>query len=161
VAIKSLNYLTNDGYTNMDGTSMATPCVAGIIALMLQKNPELTPAEICRILEETSVKLTEHKSNLTGVGRVDALAAIEAVQPYDGLAENNVKVTIYPNPSADVFTIRCEGMRHVEVYSVDGKLMKSQSTTGPQCQISGLDSGVYMVKVMADSGTVTKRMMKL
>ena len=161
VAIKSLNYLTNDGYTNMDGTSMATPCVAGIIALMLQKNPELTPAEICRILEETSVKLTEHKSNLTGVGRVDALAAIEAVQPYDGLAENDVKAAIYPNPSADVFTIRCEGMRHVEVYSVDGKLVKSQPTTGSQCQINGLESGVYVVKIMTDGGMLTKRMVKL
>ena len=95
------------------------------------------------------------------MGRVDALAAIEAVQPYDGLAENGVKATIYPNPSADVFTIRCEGMRHIEVYSVDGKLVKSQPTTGSQCQISGLESGVYVVKIMTDGGMVTKRMVKM
>ena len=50
VGIKSLDYENTSGYTNMDGTSQATPCVAGIVALMLQKNPELTPAEICRIL---------------------------------------------------------------------------------------------------------------
>lgn len=154
-------HLHPDQMVNAGGTSAASPCVAGTIALMLSKNPNLTPAQIDEILENTALKLTEHKSNNFGSGVVNALAAIEAVQPYDGLAENDVKAAIYPNPSADVFTIRCEGMRHVEVYSVDGKLVKSQPATGSQCQISGLDSGVYVVKVMADSGTVTKRMMKL
>ena len=159
--LTTLDHGNNSGYTLFSGTSAASPCVAGTIALMLSKNPNLTPAQIDEILENTALKLTEHKSNNFGSGVVDALAAIEAVQPYDGLAENDVKAAIYPNPSADVFTIRCEGMRHVEVYSVDGKLVKSQPTTGSQCQISDLESGVYVVKVMADSGTVTKRMMKL
>ena len=52
-------------------------------------------------------------------------------------------------------------MRHVEVYSVDGKLVKSQPTTGSQCQINGLESGVYVVKVITDGGMVTKRMVKM
>ena len=54
VAIKSLDFETVNGYKNMDGTSQTTPLVGGIIALMLQKNPNLMPADICRILEETS-----------------------------------------------------------------------------------------------------------
>ena len=37
----------NNGYITMDGTSQAAPCVTGIVCLMLQKNPELTPAQIC------------------------------------------------------------------------------------------------------------------
>lgn len=37
VNIKSLDYNNTSGYTTMDGTSQATPCVAGIVALMLQK----------------------------------------------------------------------------------------------------------------------------
>ena len=76
--IISLNYNSN-GYTKMTGTSMATPCVAGIICLMLEKNPELTPAEISMLLETTAVKLAEKKNNDTGSGRVDALAAINAI----------------------------------------------------------------------------------
>ena len=76
--IISLSY-DNDSYTKMSGTSQAAPCVAGIISLMLSKNPELTPAEISEILETTAVKLSDKKNNETGSGRVDALAAINAI----------------------------------------------------------------------------------
>ena len=80
VDIKSLNYQSNTGYTTMSGTSMATPCVAGCMALMLSKDINLMPADVCRILEETAVPLASGKSNIYGFGRVDALAAVEAIQ---------------------------------------------------------------------------------
>ena len=83
VSIVSLDYSSENGHTSMNGTSMATPCVAGIMCLMLEKDPSLTPADICRILETTSVKLSETKSNKTGTGRVDALAALNAIDNGD------------------------------------------------------------------------------
>ncbi len=93
VDVTSLNYLGNNGYINMSGTSMATPCVAGCMALMLGKNNDLTPSEVCRLLEETAVPLAEGKSNIFGFGRVDALAAIEAIPMggirYQGFAVND------------------------------------------------------------------------
>ena len=79
VDIISANYSGISGYRITSGTSMAAPCVAGCMALMLSKNPELTPADICRILEETAVPLAEGKSNIYGYGRVNALAAVNAV----------------------------------------------------------------------------------
>ena len=82
VSIKSASYSSNTGYTSMDGTSMATPCVAGCMALMLSKNIDATPAELCRILEETAVPLSTGKSNIYGYGRVDVLAAVNAM--YSG-----------------------------------------------------------------------------
>lgn len=78
--IYSLKYDENNKYKVYSGTSQATPCVAGVAALMLEKNSALTPADICRIMENTAKKLTETKSNLTGSGRVDALAAVNAVE---------------------------------------------------------------------------------
>jgi subtilisin family serine protease len=87
VYIKSLLHTNNSGYDIMSGTSMATPCVAGVIALMLSKNPELTPAEICEILETTAVRLpnsSSPKNNIYGSGRINALAAVNAVPCYMG-----------------------------------------------------------------------------
>ena len=80
VSIKSADYSSNNGYAYMSGTSMATPCVAGCMALMLSKNIDATPAELCRILEETAVPLSTGKSNIYGYGRIDVLAAINAMQ---------------------------------------------------------------------------------
>jgi len=157
VGIKSLDYENTSGYTNMDGTSQATPCVAGIVALMLQKNPELTPAEICRILEETSVKLTPTKSNVTGVGRVDALAAVNAVEAYDGINEQSIEAEIFPNPSNGNFTILCEGLKQVSVYSVDGRLVKVIETNGTECRIEGLEQGVYLVRMETEKGIVSRK----
>ena len=91
IDIKSLYYLDKHGYIHMSGTSMATPCVAGCMALMLSKNNELTPSEICRLLEESAVPLAEGKSNITGFGRVDALAAVEAV-PMGGIRYHSFAV---------------------------------------------------------------------
>ena len=161
VNIKSLDYNNISGYTNMDGTSQATPCVAGIVALMLQKNPELTPAEICRILEETSVKLTHTKSNTTGVGRVDALAAVNAVEAYDGVNEQSIEAKVFPNPSSGSFTIVCQGLKRVLVYSVDGRLVQNQSVKGSECMIEGLESGVYLVRIETDKETCVRKFMKM
>jgi subtilisin family serine protease len=83
VNITSLDYANPTGYVGgWSGTSMATPCVAGVMALMLSKNINLTPAEIDEILETTAVHLPNQsspKGNIFGSGRIDAYAAIEAI----------------------------------------------------------------------------------
>ena len=78
--ITSLNSLTTNGYTELDGTSMATPCVAGVLAMLLEANPELSPAELDSIIELTSVRVgNTMKNNRVGSGRIDALAAMNAL----------------------------------------------------------------------------------
>jgi hypothetical protein len=82
VNIKSCLWNNNSGYQFMDGTSMATPGVAGVMALMLSKNPQITPAEICEILETTALHLpnaSSPKGNIFGSGRIDAFEAVSAV----------------------------------------------------------------------------------
>jgi len=63
-------------YTHMSGTSMATPHVAGIIALMLEANPHLTPAQVKDIIERTATNMTARLPWEAGHGHINAYAAI-------------------------------------------------------------------------------------
>ena len=89
--VYSLNVNNNNGYWGKSGTSQAAPCVAGVMALMLEKNPNLTPADLCRIIETTASNKPANKNNSMGSGVIDALAAVQAVNfdeaivlnPYD------------------------------------------------------------------------------
>jgi hypothetical protein len=102
VDIISADYSGTTGYSVKSGTSMATPCTAGCISLLLSKKPDATPEEICQVLEETAVPLAEGKSNTYGYGRVDVLAAINALYSgpltldsftvNDGLGNNDGKL---------------------------------------------------------------------
>ena len=158
--IKSLDYNNDNGYCYKDGTSMATPCVAGTIALMLSKNHELTPAQIDEILERTAVPLSEHKSNDFGAGRIDALAAIHALDD-DALNESPFEASVYPNPSKGDFMVVGDGMRQITVYSLDGKLLKTIEINGSECAIKGLSSGVYLLKIEAADGCIVKKTVKI
>jgi serine protease len=66
-----------DAYASYMGTSMATPHVAGVAALMLARNPTLTPDDIATRLK-SSARAFPATCNLCGAGLVDASAAIDA-----------------------------------------------------------------------------------
>ena len=66
------------GYWFFQGTSMATPHVSGVAALILQKNPTWTPADVREALEKTAEdKGASGWDPEYGWGIVDALAAVE------------------------------------------------------------------------------------
>ncbi|MFX0211713.1 MAG: S8 family serine peptidase [Candidatus Hodarchaeota archaeon] len=67
----------DDNWTEADGTSMACPHVAGVVALMLDKNKQLTSSQVKAILMETAVDIGATPNEM-GAGRVDALAAVNA-----------------------------------------------------------------------------------
>lgn len=64
----------------MSGTSMSSAYVTGIIALMLERSPNLTPERARMILTETAGDLGKPgRDNEFGAGRVDAHAALEEI----------------------------------------------------------------------------------
>jgi serine protease AprX len=67
-------------YTVMSGTSMATPHVAGIIALMLEANPNLTPAQVKDIIEKTATNMTGREAWEVGAGHINAYDAVAMAQ---------------------------------------------------------------------------------
>ncbi len=66
-------------YTQISGTSMATPHVAGVIALMLDADPTLSPDEIKQIITDTASRMPGFQDYEVGAGYVNAYAAVDKV----------------------------------------------------------------------------------
>ncbi|MER5963416.1 S8 family serine peptidase [Streptomyces sp. NPDC002057] len=99
-------------YGNMNGTSMASPHVAGVAALIASVNPAFTPAQIRDQLgvqatdracpSDTRCKGTTTKNGFFGEGAVDALKAVGGTTPPPGkYFENLADVTIVDNGTVE------------------------------------------------------------
>lgn len=76
----------NDRYSRKNGTSMATPYVAGLAGLILSCNPRLRPAEVVRIIRDTARPLRDRPSdpvpnNNYGTGLIDCFEAVKRACP--------------------------------------------------------------------------------
>ncbi len=70
--------LSASDYASFDGTSMATPHVAGVVALIRSANKNLTPAQVRQILTSTAHALAPNDTNQFGAGIVQADKAVHA-----------------------------------------------------------------------------------
>jgi serine protease AprX len=69
-------------YTTATGTSFSAPQVAGAIALMLEVNPNLTPADVKDILSRTATPMPRYFFHEAGAGMLNTYAAVlEAAFP--------------------------------------------------------------------------------
>jgi serine protease AprX len=65
-------------YTTASGTSMATPHISGVAALMLEANPDLQPDQVLQLLESTADPMAGYKLHEVGAGYVNAYEAVRA-----------------------------------------------------------------------------------
>lgn len=76
---------TSSGYANKSGTSMASPFVAGVAALILQANPALTPAQVKSLITGTALDWGPAGVDTDyGAGRLDAYEAIRTAASATG-----------------------------------------------------------------------------
>ncbi len=80
VKAHAVAYWNDEGYMTATGTSFATPFLAGVAALMLERIPDLTPIQIREALRETAANASRPDNDF-GWGIVDALAAVNYYGP--------------------------------------------------------------------------------
>ena len=148
-------------WTPMQGTSMAAPVMTGTVALWLQANPELTPAEIAEIAQSTAVKTSYYSSAWGPAGQLDAYeglkAALETTSAERLIADKKTPVLISRNGSDyEVFVANADKV-NVTIYNMAGSTVSSTTSFGDTANIntSDLMKGVYVISVT--SGNVTHK----
>jgi serine protease AprX len=66
-------------YTTASGTSMATPHISGVVALMLSANPGTHPDIIKKVLEDTATPMPDYQEFEVGAGYVQAYDAVTKI----------------------------------------------------------------------------------
>jgi subtilisin family serine protease len=82
-------------YTTSQGTSFAAPHVSGVVALMIEANPALTPDEVVTILRGTATPMP-YEPRIVGAGYVDAHNAVRTAM---GLAAVAHPADLFPPPN--------------------------------------------------------------
>lgn len=159
------------GFCSLSGTSMSSPFAAGVVALMLEANPYLTPEQVKSILKETAFhdQYTESAQQLTvGAGKVDAYQAILRALNYDGVEQHSVsdsRCRVYPNPVENKAFVVIEGDESsydVQLFDMSGRLLQVQQMSSG---VNTLDmqvcaSGCYFLRVNDGKTVITRKMIK-
>ena len=150
----------------MVGTSMASPFMAGTVALWLQANNELTVHDVLDIASETATKAESTiDPKQSGAGRVSVFNGLKKVlNDATGIGE------IVANPS-EKFLLQPVGEKSFEVFvagengfdvlvcDMSGRVVKQQNATSNSCVVdmSGLVQGIYVLSVQCGNSHHTSR----
>lgn len=147
---------TTYGFRRLSGTSMSSPVVAGVVALMLEANPNLTADQVKEIILQTAYQddatgdIPEEGSTSWGFGKIDAHEAVKTAINYSKV-ESFIKsktFIVYPNPNNGLFTIKGDvNMSKYKLYSLNGVLVKSAVINNNTIDVREVSPGVYLFKV--------------
>ncbi len=142
-------------FAKFSGTSMASPMVAGVVALMLEANPYLSASQIKEIIMNTARQdnytgvIPTGGSPLWGAGKINAYAAVKLA--LQTLGTQNALVStdwnVYPNPVQNYlhFTI-VELPEFAEIISLDGKRFLCPILNG-KVAVQDLPLGSYYIRL--------------
>ncbi len=86
---------------------------------------------------------------------VSTIFHVEEDAGIDNMYRNHI--TVYPNPTSDVINISGE-YDYVEVYDVNGRMLK-QYTPQQTISLRAFDSGVYMLRIVAQKSVITHKIL--
>lgn len=159
-------------FASLSGTSMSSPFVAGVVALMLQANPYLTVDQVRDIITETARNDAQTAAagiNRFGYGKINAyqavLKALVTVGMEEHLEVDATRYSVFPNPSNGQFyvSVATESQRvQGALYDIAGRMVYS-TVLQPgvnTLDIQNLPSGYYILRLNDGIEFVTKKIVK-
>ena len=176
VGVRTFISSTGGGITNGNGTSFATPNLAGLVACFWQAFPEFTNMEIIQAIKKSSSSY-KNPNNRIGYGIPNFRLA------YEDLEEQRTKkrltaildekvLKVFPNPFKDQFTVAIKpkhtALASFLLYNNDGRLITSQQRSLVENEVQEiifkdlqpLQKGVYILKFMDGKMQETIQMMR-
>lgn len=149
-------------FARFSGTSMSSPAVAGIAALLLEADPELSPADLRTLLRSTTRTdgqtgvIPPEGSTRWGMGKVNAYRAIADLLGVTGTAElAGHAPSIWPNPARDVLHVLPAGPdrpSRITIRDATGRLVyEGRHVPGlAVVPVQALARGLFLLEVAQD-----------
>lgn len=170
-----------DYYGLMSGTSQASPIVAGTVALWLQANPKLTPAQVLEIIKETSIRDNQTDAEgetyedgwntKSGYGKIDAYEGLKkALQLANntGISQalnTETPVSLQKNDNNwKVLFNNDETYADIQIISANGQVVARKHVASPRrgdetvLSLSSLTPGVYIFHVNTTASHITRKL---
>lgn len=160
----------NGLYGIQNAVSAAAPLSTGIIALMLEANPTLTPTQIKDILQQSSEGdgFTGTVPNpVWGYGKLNALKALErAAQPLSIAETAHLPLSVSPNPFRDMLHLSFDPsqlqIQEIVVWDVQGgRCHEHRSPQTHHIMLTHLKPGFYWLEIRTDQGKWIEKMVKI
>jgi hypothetical protein len=161
-------------FAEFSGTSAAAPIASGIVALLLQIDPTLTPSQVKTLLFQTAIVdagtgiIPSTGTNVWGHGKINAYGAVrKLLQNLNTSTYTTVQkldCVLYPNPSNDHFnldvlssgkellSVRVVDLSGSTVLRQDWKVEAGQNTMS--LDVHSLSKGIYTVLVKGKNSDI-------
>jgi subtilisin family serine protease len=156
-------------FAKFSGTSMASPMVAGVVALILDANPYLMPQQVKDIIMQTAREdnytqvIPAEGSPKWGAGKINAYAAVQLALITVGTKEiqQEKQVDIYPNPTSSELNFKGDFIpTSIELIDLNGHVLKKE-VQNEKVIISELMTGTYFVRFLKDGKVYQEKITKL
>lgn len=154
-----------EDYYNGNGTSFATPVLAGAVACLRQARPYASVQEICDAIRQCGNR-ANNPDSYYGYGIPDfsqvfeVLATTDSVEPYMGEV-----LSVFPNPSqGDVHVVLNHGASaEITVFDITGRQIFSfhfngLNHTSLENHFNSLGSGVFLINAVSEWGSQTLKL---
>jgi subtilisin family serine protease len=164
-------FSSNTGYQTASGTSLSTPLVAGVAALVLSAHPTWGPFEVREALRETALNHAAPDNNIgwglvqawdaiqwipsttgTGGGAGGAGAVARAAAPNPFRAGGGTALRLAPHLSATLDAFDVHGRRVARVYHGAANAPLTVRWNGRTSAGAALPAGVYWLRLSPDAG---------
>lgn len=162
-------------FGTMQGTSMSSPIVAGIMALWLEAYPALSPQHAKNILKSSAFKdshtgtIGANGNNIWGWGKIDAHnGMLDLLQSIVGITEmSNLEIALFPNPASDKVLLsfsESQQLLSIHISDLAGRVVYSQEYRQEvsgiiEIPVEKLRTGTYYIQANTERGVGVQKLM--